>query len=268
MSFSEVRTNAKSNSISLTKDVALICNPLFRKFNINCFSYSRVFSDGSRSELWSDAESLLHTFIEKRYLTKNYTPTNYKKTERYVSLPHKIEEYTGDVKEEYLNLITDQRKIFNHDNCFIIVNKSELLCEYFIFYTPETTKPMINFYFNHLDLLEEFVKLFKDKASKLITKADQNKIVLPWRDKKIVFPEDVSVEKYGSSLRKPIILSRREQQIAFYLIEGKTAAETADLLFLSKRTVESYWERLREKFNCNRKTELLLKLIKHNDLIV
>src|SRR3990167_11289808 len=95
--------NIQSNnpSINLSQDVEEICSPFFKKYGINGFSYSRVFQDGSRSELWSDAEALYHTFLNKKYITDQYTPDNYKREERYIFLPNKIETYQKDIRKMY-----------------------------------------------------------------------------------------------------------------------------------------------------------------------
>jgi len=65
--------------------------------------------------------------------------------------------------------------------------------------------------------------------------------------------------KYGSTY-----LSQREAECMRYIIQGKTARETADLLMLSHRTVESHIARVKEKFDCNRKSELIEMLLNSN----
>ncbi len=51
-------------------------------------------------------------------------------------------------------------------------------------------------------------------------------------------------------------LSKREQQCLRYLLEGKTAKETAECLGISFRTVESYFENIKDKLNCQTKREI------------
>lgn len=56
-------------------------------------------------------------------------------------------------------------------------------------------------------------------------------------------------------------LTTRECECVFLLIRGKTAKEIASLLSLSKRTVESYIENIKNKMNCQNKAEILVKAI-------
>lgn len=60
------------------------------------------------------------------------------------------------------------------------------------------------------------------------------------------------------------ILSNREKQCAHLLIQGKTAQQTANELFISKRTVERHLENIKIKFNCSRKVDLVKILVERN----
>jgi DNA-binding CsgD family transcriptional regulator len=53
-------------------------------------------------------------------------------------------------------------------------------------------------------------------------------------------------------------LSAREAELTFYLIRGFTTKDISAFMDLSPRTVESYLETIKNKFNCNSKNELLL----------
>lgn len=52
-------------------------------------------------------------------------------------------------------------------------------------------------------------------------------------------------------------LSKRELECLFFLLRGKTAAQIADILFLSKRTVENHLANIKTKLGCNKKSELI-----------
>ncbi len=58
------------------------------------------------------------------------------------------------------------------------------------------------------------------------------------------------------------ILTEREHEIAQFVIQGKTAKETAKLLELSYRTVERHLDNIKLKLNCVKKSELVVKLLK------
>lgn len=54
-----------------------------------------------------------------------------------------------------------------------------------------------------------------------------------------------------------ILLSRQETRCLQYTVQGKTAKETALLMDLSFRTIESYLEHIKVKLNCRTKSELI-----------
>jgi DNA-binding CsgD family transcriptional regulator len=56
-------------------------------------------------------------------------------------------------------------------------------------------------------------------------------------------------------------LSNRQRQCAEYLLQGLTAKEISQLLNLSQRTVEHYFDNLRKRLNCKNKSQLIMKLV-------
>lgn len=63
-----------------------------------------------------------------------------------------------------------------------------------------------------------------------------------------------------------LYLTRQEAFCMLYIIQGYTMKATAKKLSLSPRTVEFYFKRIREKFSCKTRAELLTILAKHNTL--
>lgn len=59
-------------------------------------------------------------------------------------------------------------------------------------------------------------------------------------------------------------LSKREKQIFMWIIKGKTAAQIAEIIHLSPRTVESYLVNLKAKLNCDSKSDLIMKAINNS----
>lgn len=58
-------------------------------------------------------------------------------------------------------------------------------------------------------------------------------------------------------------LSNRELECLFYTLRGKTARQIADIMALSKRTVESYLETIKNKIGCANKADLLVAAVSH-----
>jgi steroid delta-isomerase-like uncharacterized protein len=60
----------------------------------------------------------------------------------------------------------------------------------------------------------------------------------------------------GQYAESAALLSRRERECLEFLLQGKTAKETAAILALSYRTIESYFENIKKKLKCSNKGQL------------
>lgn len=236
-----------------------LCKPFFDDSGLNAFSYSRVFNDGSRSELWSDAAAFEHTFKKARYIVGAYTPQFFSRQERYSVLQKKVETYPRELRERYTQQLIDQRELFDHDNCFMIINKKEGLVEYFIFYASRENGMAINFYFNGVDKLEDFSSYFVNSAQKLIAFADNNKI-----DAKISF-FNKGVRNERSALE---VLTSREKDVAKILVTGATIKDVGVALRISPRTVECHVANMKIKLSCTRKSALVKQLCSERKLFL
>lgn len=243
-------------SLDLSGTVFNICEPFLQRYNLKSFAYSRVYPDGSRTELWSDAPALDHTYFKRKYILGAYTP-NYFLEERFAFLQLKVSGYPKILKEKYTQQLADQRDYFNNDHSFIVINRESSFCEYFIYYAPREAHSILNFYINNLNILDNFATYFKCTAADLITIADNHRIRTP---------SCTLINRCSNSLtqihsKSPLFLStklsRREREIATLMINGKVAREVGELLHISRRTVESHIEHMKQKAKCHSKSELI-----------
>jgi LuxR family transcriptional regulator, quorum-sensing system regulator SolR len=246
----------KLNSTQCANDLVIICNPIFKKYNINAFSYSRIYQDGSRAELWTDPYAMEYSFLEKKYLQGIYTPALLGK-DKVMLYEHKILNYPAMVKEKLMHQLHDQAEIFNHANALLLADVHDNFSEYFFIYTPKSDRNAINTYLSNLEEIEKFCfAYFKKRAKDLIVEADAKKLIKPWAE-----------NKYSSA--KPICniefqkrLTRKEMVVGYMLIEGKSAREISEIFNISKRTVENHIYNMKEKLNCSRKSKLIEALMK------
>jgi len=68
-----------------------------------------------------------------------------------------------------------------------------------------------------------------------------------------------SVHYYLDDHYAGLTLSTRQEQCLFYLLRGKTAAQTGELLHISRRTVESHIDFVKEKMQVRKKPDLIGK---------
>jgi DNA-binding CsgD family transcriptional regulator len=73
---------------------------------------------------------------------------------------------------------------------------------------------------------------------------------------------DLNIKNYTLDHHQNLFkLTERECECIFLMLRGKMAKEIAAFLSLSKRTVESYIENIKNKMNCRNKTEIVVKAL-------
>lgn len=65
---------------------------------------------------------------------------------------------------------------------------------------------------------------------------------------------------YFTKDHESIYLTHREAGCVYYIMQGFTIKKTASQLCLSPRTVEFYLKRIRDKWHCQNRTELMVML--------
>ncbi len=145
----------------------------------------------------------------------------------------------------------------------LIRTKDNSECEFYYFAsTSKNTSLMNNFYVNSLNYLENISDEFNAACYPIIKKGNENRIIYPgpFEDKlhvQIPFCEKKSNHLHPSN----IIFTQREQLCLDYLLQGKKASETADILCVSRRTIEKHIENIKMKTGCKTKFELMKKFL-------
>lgn len=63
-------------------------------------------------------------------------------------------------------------------------------------------------------------------------------------------------------------LTRRESECFFYFLQGRTAKEIANILFISRRTVEKHMQNIKQKFHVTKKSALIDIAVAENLLAI
>jgi DNA-binding CsgD family transcriptional regulator len=175
----------------------------------------------------------------------------------------------------------------------IVKNKKE--CDFYCFGSSIRREEAVNFYLSNMDVLQRFIVYFNDKASSIINQAlktSQNRIILPEIYQKTTDPVTNAIvpfnyqsqEHYNTSKSSfvntlnalrykyqfstnnyEVSLTPKELEYAIFLLQGKTAREIGEIFNVSRRTVETHFENLRNKLGCYSKQELILLLRKQLD---
>lgn len=232
-------------------DVTEICKPLFETVDLNFFGYSKKCVDGSLLTLTTNRESLCNTFQKKYPLDVT----------KQLSGVHLFESYMTE------EMIRDEKELGLYSG-ITIFKQNEAYTEVYFFAAPETNRSVIDFYFNHLDVLEKFIFYFKDKAHSLIEQAKKERFIIPnyLQDKNNIFTEKSygefcellkSKRVYLNLKSREVMLTRREYEVLLQFTQGRTTKEVAKVLNISPRTAESHLENAKNKTNCTFKSQLI-----------
>lgn len=112
-----------------------------------------------------------------------------------------------------------------------------------------------NVFLNCLDEISQFKRQLVDQFSDFFShkaKFNHHKVNLP--------PSMQINQTFQRDMHPHVTLTNRESDCIACLKKGYTIKETAQILGISPRTVETYLNNLRKKFDCKRKRQLLNKI--------
>ncbi len=257
-----------------------LCNPLFKHSEIDMFGYSRYYPDNSFFAL--DTYGEWHDFLFQQRKGVEVVDTEF-----FRVIEHNKNIFNKRSKQASI-FIADispslHKPLFNAfkiESFLWLVDKKEYYYEIFGF-ASKSGKNITNFYFNHYDILEKFMLYFNEYGGKIINEAEENKIIVTnhsaeyqtfsnhmlqdmesRQDNLIALDNAFRLKKYPIiSENGKTYLTERESECLFYLLRGKTAKGIGQILGISGKTVENYVEKLKLKFSCFRKSDLISKSI-------
>lgn len=260
----------KTHLFSEADSIRNICTPLHH-FGVTGFFYIRLYDDGSFIDLSVDlnwAEFYFKKLFSCTYQINEISDSIY--------LSNEISLWTLN---ENNKIWQEGREIFGHGNGLTLRFPSNNgFTEIFFYYSTAENYKINEFYLNNLNIFKSFVLYFKEKAKKIIKKAEKDKFTIPTiyndiflADKnKLLCVEKNAINKFYSAfdIKKFYInecqyFTYKEAECLTWYAKGKTTAEIGLTLNISKKTVERHLENLKKKSNCNNKvalTKLAVKL--------
>lgn len=236
--------------------------PLRELFGVDYFTYHRISNEGHYSVLLDRPDWAEHYVSEKLYLQDPYLghPEAYNSGFCLVDM-HGTPSYKEIIIQEGLK--------FNMDLGITLIQKMEDGVEFFGFSGSKHTSALNKLYLNHQSLLLSFASHFKEQHT--ITLKNLEEVALSLAilkgkklERKSVQPQlnDDSLHTFlkaiglSQQIAYTAQLSRREKQCLKCLLNGKSSKETAALLGLGTRTIESYFENIKRKLDCWGKNEI------------
>lgn len=244
-------------SLKYAQDIDNIVTPI-KKFGITHYTYLCQYPDGEQIYLSNHAR-----WVQDYFDLKLYNKTLFK-TGTDLTKNHYIIWSPYDENE----VMAHGRYNHNSANGITLARHQADFCEFHFFSTTPQNFSIVNFYINNLDILENFIVHFKEKSKKILNTAKNNKIILPVNNANIEIIDKSILEKKNKQNNTSFNLSKRQSECLKFLLDGKSAKQTAAILNLSTRTVEFYIHNLKEKMQCRTKTELLGKIIREYDFLI
>ncbi len=252
--------------LNISVDIKVICQPL-EKYVIPFFTHVRCFDDGAVHVLATDKEVMLYHFQQQRPIGP-YVPVDMlAKKFHFMASPENADIQFSQAYYEF-------KEKFKLSYPIYLFERHIGYVDYFHFSSTPDNPHAINFYLNNMDLLESFKLYFKDKAEKLLQKANSHRILLPEHMRlnfKGLTPNDevsnnLNILKNRTKeinqrlqLHFNTKLTPREIQSLCYLLRGRTALATAQALNISPKTVEFYIDSVKTKLNCLTRADLFDK---------
>lgn len=215
-------------------EIYKICTPLFKAFPIKYFAYLRKYSDGSVVVLNSCKNWMLN-YVRKQYPI----PISYQQF------------YTWQATMPQ-SAVTDAATNFGFYNGIVLQKDRQNYLEMIEFASSNQLFDPMDFCCNKY-LLNQFLLYFKDKTSKIMQKAEDERLILPETLFNKIDPPKASYDEF-STLIKPgkirllfnqreVVFTRREYDVLALLAAGKTMKQAAVILDISPKTIETYLNR-------------------------
>lgn len=243
------------------KDLAY---PLETCFSIDEFIYSYISSDGDFFSISNQAAASEYYFSNNLYLYNNLI----RHPDNYMDGPL----FPGLVTKNLADEIIGEKFGYYVDTSLVIFIKEKKGAHKFLFNTKKNTLLIQNFYLKNLPLLNKFCEHFLEDWAPHVPLTQKYKINIgaligpefyklrknfDRANDKEIFLKKIGFLPNGFTLPKPF--SNQEKSCIKLILQGKTFKEIGNSLDLSYRTVEHYFENIKNKLNCLTKSEMMEK---------
>lgn len=243
-----------------------VTRPIRDRLNVGYFTYHRIDRQGKYTVLLDRPDWAEHYVDEKFFLQDPYL----RHPDMYKSGFSLIENHGSE--EHRKRILKDGKEIFNLDLGLMLIEKGESSVEFFGFCANKATSQLDKLYLNQPWLLKSFASHFKKELGPILKQMEgeaSSLIDLKGKDfhtKEFIHPDvdSATLKAYLKDLGKAQEihlagqLSRREKQCIKLLLAGKSAKDTASILKLSHRTIEFYFENIKNKLSCSTKQEIFI----------
>jgi DNA-binding CsgD family transcriptional regulator len=267
MTFNQ-KTGAINQVFEHQTAILQICKDFLIKHQLAFFGYLRCYQDRTCYVLSTRPDVYQYLLQAELPLTPSVPMEAFSNRQFYYLIPN---------SNIYGDAIYHVSTRFNLYYPLDIIFRSNDYYEMFCYGINQDDFNKINYYLNNLCELKQFTKDFREKAHIILGKMDNTRIILPDSMfnpvKHLIIAYNESQDKINAG-EKPIKngytiwinnnhvkLTKREHDCLNYLLKGKTARETAHALSISRRTVETHLDIVKQKTFSRNKIDLISKLL-------
>ncbi len=260
--------------LTSSSEVRRICRPLFQYCHSRYFSFIRHFANGTELCLTANPDW-------KRYFLANGLYKQVKLDKDTIG-NHKHVNKTKLIYWDTLvnsTIIPVQKHVSGIYLGLTIVKIKQQYTDFYHIGTDCLPSDMPDFYRAHINLLLRFCDYFYAKAHRLIEVAAKptNLLVIPTNSharhhaqashvNTTAFLNATDIKKFFVDIDgngREIAIPKKEWLCLNQLCLGKTAAEIAETLYLSKRTVDSHLEHVKNRLGIHKRSQLISLLQRH-----
>lgn len=243
-----------------------LADPLRTYFGIDTFWYATLRKDG----LYTNVCNYIEPFFQ-------FFDNNWSGKIDYLGCPSGLK--SGYTFLDYNPNFSRFQEAHKHQilihHVFLILRKDKAGNAYYLGLSSKKPNPLLpSLYVNHLPLLNKFLDHVIQNFQKDRGLLEEGSINLAEEQGPDVFygkkyPKETCTDSYRnckflSSLgvnkalfSRALLLSEREREVLASCVAGNTASQIADQLLLSRRTVEHYLDKIKEKLDLPSKKELI-----------
>ena len=249
-------------------NVTSLCAPLLDHYNITFFRYTKIFKDNSRIILSNIPDVINYIYDNEVYTLAWLDNTSILQNIQTNTISWATQIINNDKQQDTFS--KDLQNYFKLSHGIALIVKNHAYIESYEFASEHP-----HIYYIKQNIFNRFLLYFKENANGLIEHASSEKIYMPKIATLSQPDKSFNHSNYTQYLEKTklnkyyllgdynkIYLTKREVECIRWSIYGKTADETAIILGINKKTVETNFENIRIKLNCTKQSQIIAIVIK------